>query len=104
MSRELPEFAAFVLDQLAGLGPVRARPMFGCHGVFCGDRMFGILTRDRLYLKTDEALQERYKAWGMGPFPCGPKSYWEVPADLLENTADLGDLAMEALAVARRAK
>jgi DNA transformation protein len=50
-----------VLDQLAEVGAITSRAMFGgvlyCRGVF-----FGIIARDVLYLKVDDANRPDYEA------------------------------------------
>ena len=44
-------FKEFVLDQLSALPEVRARAMFGAHGLYQGERFFGILDEGRLFFK-----------------------------------------------------
>jgi DNA transformation protein and related proteins len=46
-------FKEFVLDQLDALPELRARAMFGAHGLYSGDKFFGILDEGRLFFKTD---------------------------------------------------
>ena len=102
----MPEdsFVQFVLDQLSGLEDLRCRPMFGGHGLYRGEVFFGILHRGNLYFKTDEKTRPDYEARGMGPFRPNPrqtlKSYYEVPADVLENAKELKAWARRALASA----
>ncbi|WP_242356721.1 MULTISPECIES: TfoX/Sxy family protein [unclassified Anaeromyxobacter] len=63
--------AAFVehaLDLLSLAGPAEARRMFGGHGLYVGDAMFGLLDDDELFLKTDAETRARFveagcKAW-----------------------------------------
>ena len=62
-------FKDFVLDQLRGLADVRAKAMFGGHGLYQDDRFFGIFMDGRLYFKTDEQTIGAYLERGMGPFP-----------------------------------
>ena len=61
-------FKEFVLDQLSALADVRARAMFGGHGLCSGDHFFGILDEGRLFFKTDASSQADYTARGMAPF------------------------------------
>jgi DNA transformation protein len=79
-------FRDFVLDQLREVPGVEARPMFGGHGLYQGDRIFGILYKGRLYLKVPPAP-------GLKPFKPFPDKksmkYFEVPADVLESPAEL---------------
>ncbi len=61
-------FKEFVLDQLAALPELRARAMFGAHGLYSGDKFFGILDEGRLFFKTDATSQADYTSRGMEPF------------------------------------
>ena len=103
-------FKEFVLDQLGALPELRAKTMFGAHGLYCGERFFGILAEGRLYFKTDAASRADYLARGMGPFTYETKgrvvtmSYHEVPPDVLENAAELVGWAQRAIQVAADGK
>jgi DNA transformation protein len=87
MAKAPDPFVTFVLDQLAPLGPVRAKAMFGGWGVYRRDQMFAIITSDRLWLKADGQSRERFAAAGSAPFVYQAKdrlvttSYWELPAE-----------------------
>jgi len=88
-------FNEFVLDQLSALPDLRAKAMFGAHGLYCGEKFFGILDEGRLFFKTDAASQADYTARGMGPFTYEMKgkvmtmAYHEVPPDVLEQPHEL---------------
>ncbi len=94
-------FVDFVLDQLGELGDVRARAMFGGHGLYLGPVFFGIVYRDRLYLKTSDATRAWYADRGMESFRPNErmhvKTYFEVPADTIEDRAELVERASEAV-------
>jgi len=94
-------FSQFVLDQLNDLGRVDCRHMFGGFGVYRGDTFFGIISDGRLYFKTNEATREDYLAEGMEPFRPSDKmtlkSYYEVPADVLEDPEALTAWATRAI-------
>jgi DNA transformation protein len=47
-------FAEFLREQLAPLGRVTMRRMFGKTGVFCNGLMFGMATKDTLYFRVDD--------------------------------------------------
>ena len=99
-------FKEFVLDQLSALPELRARAMFGAHGLYSGERFFGILDEGRLFFKTDAASQADYTARGMGPFTYESKgkvmtmAYHEVPPDVLENAPELTAWAQRAIQLA----
>ena len=97
---------AFVLDQLAGLGEVRTRRMFGGVGLYRGEAFFTLMDDGRLYLKVDDGSRARYTRRGLKPFAPGgmpAMSYYPVPADVLEDADTLLVWAREAVAVAVRA-
>jgi DNA transformation protein len=100
----------FVLDQLSALPDVRARAMFGAHGLYSGDHFFGILDEGRLFFKTDAKSQSDYAARGMGPFTYESKgkvmtmSYHEVPPDVLEQPPELVVWARKAIGIAATAR
>ena len=105
------EYVAFVLDALRPWAPVAARRMFGGYGVYRGEIMFGLVTDDTLYFKTDGDNRGDYEAAGMKPFSyarAGRKavvmSYHTVPPDLLESADELGAWAERAFAAALRAR
>ena len=105
-------FKSFVLDQLGALPELRARAMFGAHGLYSGEHFFGILDEGRLFFKTDANSQTDYTTRGMGAFTYEMKgrvmtmSYYEVPPDVLENARELVGWANRAIqvAMARAAK
>ena len=56
------------LELLAPLGAVRARRMFGGHGLYVDDLFVAIIARERLYLKVDDDTRPRFAAAGCEPF------------------------------------
>ena len=103
-------FKKFVLDQLHALPDLRARAMFGAHGLYSGESFFGILDDGRLFFKTNTASQTDYTTRGMGPFTYEMKgkvmtmAYHEVPADVLENAPELTAWARRAIQLAADSK
>ena len=97
-------FVTEVVSLLVELGDVRAKPMFGGHGLYCGLTFFGLIARDRLYFKVDDDSRGEYAARGSGPFSPAPgktmKSYYEVPRDVFESDEELMRWARRAVAVA----
>lgn len=101
-------FKSFVLDQLSGLPELRARAMFGGHGLYSGDCFFGILDDGRVFFKVDEATRVAYESRGMKPFTYEMKdrvmtmSYYEVPPDVLEDVGEAVSWAEQAMRVAAK--
>ena len=104
------ELVAHCLELLAPLGTVRARSMFGGHGLYCDDLFFALIAGDRLYLKVDAQSQPAFAAAGCEPFVYDNKgkrmtmSYWTVPTDAMESAALMQPWARQALAAALRAR
>lgn len=98
---EPDSFVSFVLDQLRGIPNLECRRMFSGHGLYSARAFFGIISRGRFYLKTDDHSRPRYIDCGMTPFAPRPqqvlKSYYEVPVDVLENHERLAEWAGDAL-------
>jgi len=103
-------FKEFVLDQLSTLPELRAKAMFGAHGLYAGEKFFGILDEGRLFFKTDAASAADYTARGMGAFTYEMKgrvmtmAYHEVPPDVLENAPELTAWARRAIQLAGSSK
>src|SRR5580693_4405996 len=54
-------FAEFLREQLAPLGLVTMRRMFGKTGVFCDGLMFAMVTDNMLYLRVDDHNRAAFK-------------------------------------------
>lgn len=103
------EFIDYLLDRLRPLGVVRARAMFGGHGLYLDGLMFALIASDTLYLKVDDGNRDRYEAEGMTPFkPSEDRpmtmSYYPLPVDVFEDDEELADWAREAFAAALRGR
>ncbi len=98
-SAEADAMAERATDELAVLGNVTSRKMFGGYGVYSDGVMFAIVDPDGgLFLRADTSTSGRYADLGMPKHPGMP--YWGVPANALDNPGALIALAQEALAVA----
>jgi DNA transformation protein and related proteins len=102
-------FAAFVCEQLAPLGRITLRRMFGKHGVFCDGVMLGMVTDNMLYLRVDEQNREAFKEAASSPplnYAKGGStidlSFWRAPERLFDEPDELVEWARVALAAARR--
>ena len=56
-----PEFAEFLQEQLAPLGAVGMRRMFGSTGVFCEGLLIGLIKDNTLYLRVDDLNRAAFK-------------------------------------------
>ena len=87
------EFRDYVLDQLGGLEGLVCKRMFGGYGLYARDVFFAIINKDTLFFTTDADSRKAYEAKGMEPFRPNAKqtikSYYEVPAEILEDSDEL---------------
>jgi DNA transformation protein len=103
------DYLQYVLDQLAQLGEVATKRMFGGVGLYCGESFFGLIAEDTLYLRVDAENRADYAARGAAPFrpyPDRPEvsmSYFEAPAEVLEDTRQLAQWARRSVDAAQRA-
>jgi DNA transformation protein len=102
-------FAEFLREQLAPLGHVTLRRMFGKSGVFCDGVMLGMVTENTLYLRVDEGNRETFaEAAAFPPLNYAKKgesidlAFWRVPERLYDEPEEFVTWAREALAAAHR--
>ena len=102
-------FAEFLQEQLAPLGRVTVRRMFGKSGVFCDGVMLGMVTENTLYLRVDDQNRVMFKeAEAFPPLNYAKKgstidlSFWRVPERLFDEPEEFVAWAQAALAAARR--
>ena len=90
-------FKDYVLDQLADLRGLTCQAMFGGYGLRYREAFFGIVHKGRLYFKVTPETTDSYRAMGTKPFRVTKtvtlKTYYEVPADILEDAAQLTEWA-----------
>jgi len=99
----------FVLEQLARVGEVSARAMFGGVGIYSGEVFFALISRDVLYFRVNDRTRARYEDAGAAQFIASGNRgqampYFEVPPDILEDTDALREWMDEAIAAAMAAK
>lgn len=98
------------VELLQPLGAVRARRMFGGHGLYVDELFIAIIADEQLYLKADAESAARFEQAGGRPFtyPMGDKlgriNYWTVPAEAMESPAELMPWARLALQSALQAR
>ncbi len=110
MSRIKPETEVDrLVAALQPLGPVRARAMFGGHGLFLDDRMIALIADGQLYFKVDAESEPAFRDAGGSPFVYEKKgrparmSYWCVPIDRAAEPERWLAFADLAVAAAKRA-
>ncbi|HWA44434.1 MAG TPA: TfoX/Sxy family protein [Hypericibacter adhaerens] len=99
-------YGTYLEDELALLGQVSLRRMFGGEGLFLDGRMIGILAEDVLYLKVDARNRPDFEAAGSEPFTYERMglevalSFWRLPDEIIEDGDALRAWAQRAKAAA----
>ncbi len=95
-------------DVFAAFGPVRIKAMFGGQGIYAGEHFIGLVAGGAVHLRVDDTNRADFEAEGMKPFTfefksgkIGTMSYWEVPARLYDDPAEMAVWARKSLAAAR---
>ena len=102
-------FLEFLAEQMAGVGRVTVRRMFGGAGIFCNARMIGLVADGLLYLKTDADSAREFETRGLEPFVYrkGGKpvamAYHRAPEECLEDPDEMMAWAGRAYQAAVRA-
>ncbi len=108
------EFVEYLLELLQGVGEVKARAMFGGHGIYLvgvagrDDIMFALVADDILYFKTDQGNIADYQERGLDAFSYQRNgkqlamSYNEAPGEALDDPDKMTHWAIQAIAAARR--
>ena|SRR5579883_1683605 len=102
-------FADFLREQLAPLGHITLRRMFGKTGVFCNGLMLGMVTDNTLYFRVDDYNRPTFKEAEAFP-PLNYKkqgspidlAFWRAPERLFDEPDRFVEWAEAALAAARR--
>ena len=102
-------FAGFLRDQLAPVGRITVRRMFGKTGVFCDGFMLGMVRDNTLYFRVDDDNRAAFKeAKSFPPLNYEKKggtidlSFWRAPERLFDEPDELVIWARAALAAAHR--
>ena len=87
------DFLDFVRDQLSEWSEINKKRMFGVIGLYREGLMFGVLSKDIVYLKVDESNIKKYVDAGSTSLTVFKNnsevpSYYELPADVLEDAKE----------------
>lgn len=85
------EYAEFLHEQLAPLGHITMRRMFGKTGVFCDGTMLGMVTENILYFRVDDENRKacaEARTWPPLNYAKGGRlidlAFWRVPDRLFD--------------------
>jgi DNA transformation protein len=102
------EFIDYVMELLGPFGTVRARRMFGGHGVYLDGLMFALVSEDMLYLKADELNRVEFEQAGCEIFGYARKgkratlNFFRAPEDAMDSPELMLPWARTAYAAALR--
>jgi DNA transformation protein len=91
-----PSYREYVADQLAALGEVVIKRMFGGAGLYFQNSMFGLLDDDTVYLRVDDATRPDFLKRNMAafrPVRSDPskvsENYYQLPGEVLDDSEEL---------------
>ncbi|MDW5415415.1 TfoX/Sxy family protein [Iodobacter sp. CM08] len=103
------QYVEYLLEQLADLGTLRAKAMFGGYGFYCDEIFFAIVVNDILYIKADAQSKEEFTRLGLAPFSYHKKdgtpqsmAYYPPPDTALEEPEEMIIWAKKGIAAALR--
>jgi DNA transformation protein len=104
-----PEFHAFVAELFSAFGPVEIRPTFNFDGLYPRGVILGLVSGQRIYLKTDTTSRGAFDNERMGPMRYTSRdgaevamSYYELPPRLYDDPEEAADWARQAFDAALR--
>lgn len=93
--------AESIQGRLAGLGDIQIKKMFGGHGIFLDERMFGLVDiQGEVFLKVDESNRAGYVKAGSQKHSRMP--YYSLPESVLGNDAALKKWAVASIDISRK--
>lgn len=105
----MSEFVNYLHEVFSQFGPINSRKMFGGHGIYHQDLMFGLVADDELYLKTDDENRAEFESLDLGPFEYNKDgkimkmSYYLAPEEIYDDPDEATRWANLAYAAAVRA-
>ena len=87
----MSEFVNYLAEVFEPFGETRSRKMFGGHGLYHDDLMFGLIADDTLYLKADDQSKQTFLDQGLTPFMYNkngrqlPMSYYQAPESIFDD-------------------
>ena len=103
-SRRTQALADHYVDQLSQWGKITTRPLFGAVALYRQGHVFSMVWHGDLYFKVDDESRPDYEKAGSHALGYanegeghGLKSYWTVPADVVEDSELLSQWAERAL-------
>lgn len=106
----MSELTDYLQELLRDFGPIQAKRMFGGYGIYHQGLMFALIADDTLYLKADDQNRGAFEQLDLPAFRYAKQgkevtmSYYQAPADMLEEPEQAMYWAHLAYAAALRAR
>lgn len=87
----MSEFVNYLHEVFEPFGAIRSRKMFGGHGIYHNDLMFGLVADDELYLKSDKESVHLFEENDLTPFEFNKDgkifkmSYYHAPEQIYDD-------------------
>jgi len=103
------EYQGYITEQLAIVGYIVAKRMFGGVGLYADGIFFALIDDDTLYLKVDDTNRPDFEEAGMDAFrPYADKTrvmqYYQVPVEVIEDRDELFNWSMKSVAAQKTSK
>ena len=72
------DFVQYIADQCSGAGEIVTRKMFGDYAVYCGGKIFGLISDNGLYLKPTDVGREMLGEVELRPPYEGARDYFYI--------------------------
>ena len=84
-------YLEFLFEQLAPLGEISSRAMFGGHCLYCDGVVFALVADNALFLKTDDINRAAFELRGLKAFrpfkdQDAVMAYFEAPPEIFEDS------------------
>ena len=106
----MSEFVDYLTEVFEQFGTIRARRMFGGHGVYHNELMFGLIADDVLYLKADDQSAKLFTDRGLSQFEYVKNgkpmkiSYYTAPEEIFDDPEVAKVWALHAYEAAMRSR
>lgn len=100
LSQDSVIVAEEIVDKLSPLGLITSKKMFGGHGIFHENKMFGIIdSKGKAFLKADDSTIKDFREKGSEQHSKMP--YFSIPADILDQPQMLLKWARKSIDVSK---
>ena len=102
-------YLEFLFEQLAPLGEISSRAMFGGHCLYCDAVVFALVANNAMFLKADDVNRAAYENRGLKPFrpfedQNAVMSYYEAPPEIFEDSEAMQTWCGGSVEAGRRAQ